>query len=217
MHEHVIPAQSGLGFAMKAGQTITIIDPEGQQVADFFAVSQEDHSVFLSPGITMGVNMRIQPKVGDVLYSNRYHPMFTIMEDDVGCHDMLYACCRPELYERRALGLNHNNCFDNINMVLGRFDIAPYSTIQPFNIFMNAAVLPDNSLQVREPISRPGDKIVLRAEMDLIAAVAACSMDWGPCNAGRCKPIKVVASWPCLCKGCVPQLTSEAADLGHAK
>ena len=43
------------------------------------------------------------------LYSNRRQPMFEIVEDTVGRHDMLYACCDPVRYE--MLGApGHANC-----------------------------------------------------------------------------------------------------------
>jgi uncharacterized protein YcgI (DUF1989 family) len=47
----------------------------------------------------------------------------------------------------------------------------------PFNIFMNSIVKEDGTLEIRVPTSRAGDRVIMRAEMDLIAVVSACPMD----------------------------------------
>ena len=54
---------------------------------------------------------------------------------------------------------------------------------------MNVDVLPSGELRILPPRSRPGDRIVLRAEMDLIVGVTACSAELS--NNGRFKPIDV--------------------------
>jgi uncharacterized protein YcgI (DUF1989 family) len=57
-------------------------------------------------------------------------------------------------------------------------------TPQPFNLFMNTFVEPDGTLEIRDPISRAGDQVIFRAEMDLIVAVSACPMDLNPVGGG---------------------------------
>jgi hypothetical protein len=59
----------------------------------------------------------------------------------------------------------------------------------PFNIFMNVSILPDGEINIDTPLSKPGDYLTLRAEMDLHLAIAACSA--GACNNNQCKPIEI--------------------------
>ena len=54
---------------------------------------------------------------------------------------------------------------------------------------MNVDVLPSGELRILPPRSRAGDRVVLRAEMDLIVGVTACSAELS--NNGRFKPIDV--------------------------
>ena len=190
MQEFIIEKQSGLGWELAKGQTISVIDIEGQQVADFFAVLPDDHKDFLCPGNTILFNEGLQLAVGSVLYSNSFTPLFTIVHDDVGRHDLLCPCCNPKMYELMDGGKNHPNCRDNINGALKRFGVPTFLSIQPFNIFMNMPTTPD-SLEIARPLSKAGDKISLRAEADVLVAIAACSADVGECNGGRCKPLKV--------------------------
>ena len=55
--------------------------------------------------------------------------------------------------------------------------------------FMNVDVLPSGELRILPPKSRAGDHLLLRAEMDLIVGVTACSAELS--NNGSFKPIDV--------------------------
>ena len=59
-------------------------DIDGGQVADFFAEALGQEEEFLSTGVTIDCNESLRLKVGDVLYTNRYRPMFEVVRDDVG-------------------------------------------------------------------------------------------------------------------------------------
>lgn len=118
--EYIISACSGKRIDVKRGQRITVMDIEGGLVADFFAVSVLSSEEFLSPAVTLACHESLKLNVGDELYTNLYHPMFRILSDDVGVHDLLFPSCRPEMYNFfYQNGGGHPNCFDNINGVLG--------------------------------------------------------------------------------------------------
>jgi uncharacterized protein YcgI (DUF1989 family) len=56
---------------------------------------------------------------------------------------------------------------------------------------MNTRILPDGTFSVEAPLSKPGDRVVLRAEMDVRLGIAACSVSESACNSGRCTPILI--------------------------
>ncbi len=85
----------------------------------------------------------------------------------------------------------HPNCFENLAVNLMPFGIAPDMIPTTFNIFMNVVVLPSGELRIDPPTSRAGDYTLLRAEMDLIVGVTACSAEKS--NNYRFKPIEVEA------------------------
>ncbi len=58
-----------------------------------------------------------------------------------------------------------------------------------FNIFMNSPVQVDGSFSIERPVSKAGDFIELRAEVDLIVALSNCPQDLNPCNAGAPKTL----------------------------
>ena len=187
--EYTIPPCSGRAIDIRQGEHIAVIDTEGGQVADFFAVMPDRPDEFLSPGVTIDCNGSLRLRPGDLLYSNRYRPMLRVLSDDVGEHDLLHPCCRPEMYDFfYHNGKGHRNCLDNLNACLGEHR----AIIQPVNLFMHTRVNPDGSITVLPPRSRPGDRIVLRAEADMRLGIAACAVAESSCDSGRCTAIGVV-------------------------
>ena len=188
MNRTVLPPQSGTAFELAKGQQLRVIDLEGEQVADLIAFNSSDKNEWLSSGRSIDYANRIYLSKGDVLYSNRSRPMLTIVEDDVGRHDFLLTPCSPEtfqiIYKNSA---PHPSCFSNLASNLAPFGIAPDSIPTTFNIFMNVEIGDKGELKILPPPSKAGDSILLRAEMDLIVGLTACSAEMS--NNYRFKPI----------------------------
>ena len=187
MEKRIAPC-SGACIELKAGQMLTVIDEEGGQVADFFAEKAGEPKEFLSPAVTLDCHESLKLHIGDKLYTNLYQPMFEIVDDDVGEHDLLFPCCRPEMYDFfYQNGEGHSNCFDNINRALGE----SRPIIQPVNLFMYTKVDENGKIWILPPKSKAGDRIVLRALMDARVGIAACSVSEGECNAKKCSAIRI--------------------------
>lgn len=175
---HLEP-QTGMGLRLERGQVLRVIDPEGEQVSDVIAFARADTSERLSSGRSLDYNNTIFLTTGHVLYSNRSNPMFTILEDTVGKHDFLLTPCSPETFEilyEDHQGY-HPSCFENLAKNLERFGISGDDIPTTFNAFMNVDVLPSGELEIGPPLSKPGDFVDLRAEMDLVVGVTACSAE----------------------------------------
>jgi uncharacterized protein YcgI (DUF1989 family) len=118
-----------------------------------------------------------------VLWSDRSNPLLTIVADDVGRHDFLYASCSLEMYRMQySVTGYHANCLDNLHAALRELGLEPDSLPTAFNFFMNVEILADGRLKILPPKCRKGDSMVLRAEMDLAIAVSACPA--ATCNDG---------------------------------
>ena len=188
---------------MKTGQLLQIQTLQGKQVADFVAFTQGDTEEFLSTSVTRATNASIVPQLGMKLYSNRRQPMFEIVEDTVGRHDMLYACCDPVRYE--MLGApGHANCREALAEALTDYGIGYDRIPPPINWFMNVAILQRGELEIREPLAEKDDHVVLRALKEVIAAVSACPQDLVPTNGSnpRISPCASIAMRRCHhCRG----------------
>jgi uncharacterized protein len=141
-----VPAASARAFEVKAGEYLTVIDVEGQQIGDFVALNAGDLTERLSTCHTRSIIRRIYVRQGDALYSNLRRPILEIVEDTVGCHDILIAACDPALYEKSFGIAGHRNCLDNLNEALGRYDIERWRVPEPFNVFQNSRVDVDGTL-----------------------------------------------------------------------
>ena len=186
---HLAP-QTGTGFLVRAGQLLRITDPQGEQVSDLMSFARDDSREWLSSGRTIDYANTIYLTAGHTLYSNRSRPMWTIVEDTVGRHDFLLTPCSQETFAiiYKTTG-HHPSCFENLSRHLAPFGIAPDTIPTTFNVFMNVVVTPEGELQILPPRSRSGDHLLLRAEIDMIVGVTACSAELS--NNGSFKPIDV--------------------------
>jgi uncharacterized protein YcgI (DUF1989 family) len=174
---HEIAPRSGVAFRLAKGQRLTVIDPQGEQVSDLLAFSAEDTAEVISSGRTLDYASRIYLTTGDPLYSNRSQVMLRIVEDTVGRHDFLLTPCSKDTF-RIIYGDEHphRGCFGNLAEALAPFGIGEDQIPTAFNVFMNVTVDgASGELKVLPPLSKPGDRIVLEADMDLIVALTACS------------------------------------------
>jgi uncharacterized protein len=206
-----IAPQSGTAFTLDAGRILRVTDPLGEQVADLTAFAADDRAEWLSSGRTLDYSNTIYLTTGHVLYSNRSRPMFTIVDDTVGRHDFLYTPCSPETFSiiYQSSGY-HPSCLENLAGALAQFGIESDAIPTTFNIFMNVMVGADGTLSIGVPKSHAGDYIRLRAEIDLIVGVTACSAEMS--NNYAFKPIDL---W--LDEGNAQRAEPRSEHVGDAK
>jgi uncharacterized protein YcgI (DUF1989 family) len=189
----VVPARHGRGVLVKSGQLLDVIDLEGQQVGDLVAWRRDDPGEYMSPAHTVSCNASIKLRVGAQLFTNRRHPIFTILRDDVGCHDIIVPCCDHERYARDFNIHDHRHCLGNLieaRDLLGLdFDIRGE---QAWNVFMHNRVMPEGAVVTDAAVHEAGSTITLRAEMDLVALLSACPQDLTPRNAFDPTSMKLV-------------------------
>lgn len=183
-----IAPRSGTALRLNAGQVLKVIDPLGSQVSDLVAYSAADLREVISNGRTFDYEETIALTTGRRLWSNRSNVMLRIEEDTVGRHDFLLTPCSEATFRHFYPQFPvHRGCFGNLAEALAPFGIEPDAIPTAFNLFMNVPVAADGSLRVDPPTSRAGDFIRLRAEMDLIVGLTACSAYAS--NGGSFKPI----------------------------
>ena len=147
IEEIMVPAGDGRGVVVNAGQLLDIIDVEGQQVGDLVAWRRDDPGEYMSPTHTVSCNASIKLKVGDQVFTNRRNPIFTILRDDVGQHDIIVPCCDHERYARDFKIHDHRSCLGNLlearDLLGAKFDIRGE---QAWNIFMHNRVTPEGAV-----------------------------------------------------------------------
>ena len=184
-----IAPQTGVAFTLKMGQTLRVIDPLGEQVADLTAFTHDAPRSWLSSGKSLDFSGKIYLTTGDILYSNLSKPMFAIIADTVGRHDFLLAPCSQETFDKLYDGHSghHPSCLSNLSEALSRFGFSAVDIPGTFNIFMDVSIMSDGRIEIAPPRSKASDYIELEAQQDLIVGLTACSAE--KTNNGHPKPI----------------------------
>ena len=184
-----IAPRTGTAFTLDKGQRLTVIDPQGGQVADLLAYNRHDVREVISSGRTLDYASRLYLSSGDPLYSNRSNVMLDIVADDVGRHDFLLTPCSKDTFRIIYDDANpHQGCFGNLAQALAPWGIEPDAIPTAFNCFMNVPIDGvTGRFTVEPPLSKAGDRIVFWAAMDLVIGLTACSALQS--NGGSFKPI----------------------------
>lgn len=191
----VVPGGFGRGFSAAKGQFIGLVDLHGKQAGDFVAVSGDPKREKLSPGHTRRALGSLFFKVGECLYSDQGRPMFRVVRDDAhGLHDANVPACDPTRYSVDFGVDDHRNCLENLHEGLAELGLDILDVPEPFNFFQNGPVAPDGRMRLADPVSQPGDMIVLEALMDVVCALSACPQDMIPGNGLVVTDMRVVVS-----------------------
>jgi uncharacterized protein YcgI (DUF1989 family) len=179
----LIPARQGVAAHLSAGQTVAVLNSYGKQVIDTWAFNARDTSEYMSMEHSRTATLRLTPRVGDTLVTNRRRAILTLIADTTpGIHDTLIAACDVHRYRQLGAAGHHDNCTDNLALALDKFGLAAPHTPSPLNLFMNVPVASNGTLSFEPPVSEAGQYVAFRAEMDLIVVFSACPQDMMPVN-----------------------------------
>ena len=184
-----IEARRGKAAFVDRGQHVKLINTHGQQVVDTWAFNRDDLTEFMSMEHSRTALGRIMAPTGTSMVTNHRRPILTLVQDTTpGIHDTLLAAC--DRYRYKLLGCTeyHDNCTDNLAQGLAELGLTSAETPSPWNLFMNIPVEADGSLSFQPPVCKPGDYVLLRAEMDCVIAFSTCPQDMVPINGIDCIP-----------------------------
>jgi uncharacterized protein len=177
-----------------AGQTLRIVDLEGNQAVDVIFYARHDPAEHYSASDTLLAQGGIYLTTGSVLRSNLGRPMLTITADTCGRHDTLGGACAAESNTvRYALQKKFmHNCRDNYLLALQQADVGlgKRDLVPNINFFMNVPVTADGRLTFEDGVSAPGKYVELTAHMDLHMLVSNCPQLNNPCNAYHPTPVE---------------------------
>ncbi len=173
-----IPARRGKATRLAAGEAIKIINTHGTQVVDFWAFVSSMQTEYVGMEHSRATWTHLFPRTGDPLYTNHRRALL-IMEDDTspGRHDTLMAPCDNERYGLLGCTDYHDNCHDNMHAALAELGITVAYTPASINLFMNIPWTQDGALAFEPALSKPGDYVVLRAQLDCVCVMSACPQD----------------------------------------
>ena len=200
IYEKVIPAGEYWMHTVEKGQTLRILDLEGNQAADTLFYNAEDPAERYSAVDTMREQGNIYLTAGTVLMSTEGNPMLTIVADTCGRHDTLGGACATEsntvryALEKKCM----HACRDSWLLAMAESEVALSKDMNKrdltsnINFFMNVPVTPKGELTFADGISEAGKYVEMRAQMNVIALISNCPQLNNPCNAYNPTPVKVL-------------------------
>jgi uncharacterized protein len=179
-----------------AGETIRIIDLEGNQAADTLFFNAADPSERYSASDTVREQGALYLTTGSKLKTNLNRDLLEIVADTCGRHDTVGGACSSESntvrydLEKRFM----HSCRDSWMLAIvehEEFGLAKEDIGHNINFFMNVPVTPSGGLEFADGVSAPGKYVELTARMDAIVLISNCPQLNNPCNAYNPTPIEV--------------------------
>lgn len=185
---------------LRRGETLRILDLEGNQAVDTLFYNADDTAERYSAQDTIARNGQLYLGAGSVVYSSAGRAMLRIVADTCGRHDTLGGACSAEsnttryALEKRPMHSCRDNfmralcqCPEAIQRGMTKRDIAPN-----INFFMNVPVTAEGALKFDDGISAPGKYVEVQAEMDVLVLISNCPQLNNPCNAYNPTPIRLL-------------------------
>lgn len=197
IYDEIVEAGCGWSHELLPGQTLRILDMEGNQAVDTTFFNMEDPADHYSAVATIVGQRNIYLTTGTILRSEQYKPLVEITADLTGRHDTLGGCCSAQSntvrYAREKEYMH--NCRDDFMLEMSkdaeaRFlkrDLAPN-----INFFMNVPITEDGYYTFDDGVSAPGKYVEMRAIAHVEVLVSNCPQLNNPCNAYNPTPVRMI-------------------------
>jgi urea carboxylase-associated protein 1 len=194
VHDETIAARAPWAHIVAAGDTLRIVDVEGNQAVDFLVYSAADPTERYSAPETIVEQGNIFLAAGARLMSNEGRVLMTIVDTTCERHDTIGGACSQESNTLRyGFHTKHEHaCVDNFLLAHSWREMGKRDMTSNINWFMNVPVEADGTLGIVDGISGAGLYVDLRAEVDVLAVISNCPQINNPCNAFNPTPIRVV-------------------------
>ena len=189
-----VAAKGRWSARLEPGQTLTLIDTEGQQAIDFLCYSAELPLDRINIPNTVKLNKSLYITKGSKIYSDHARVMMTVLDDTCGYHDTLAGCCSCEIDKVRYGVEKTESCRTNFIAELAKWAMAPSEIVSNINFFMRVPFTAEGDIVIADGVSKAGDYVVLRAEMPVIVVISNCPQQHNPAAGFAPTPVEVVVT-----------------------
>jgi uncharacterized protein len=194
VYDHVVPAERPWSRLITKGQTLRIVDSEGQQAVDALLYRADDLTERYSAQDTVRAQRSPYVGLGTRLMSSEGRVMACVTADTCGRHDTSAGCCSCESNAVRfGEGTKYQHaCRENFILELAKHGLTKRDIVSNLNFFMNVPIDPSGDFTVVDGLSEPGGSIDILAEMDVLFVISNCPQINNPCNGFNPTPIRVL-------------------------
>jgi urea carboxylase-associated protein 1 len=179
-----VPPERPWSRIVKSGQTVRIVDLEGQQAVDALLYAADDPAERYSAQDTLRAQGAAYVGLGTRLVSNRGRIMGRITADTCGRHDTSAGCCSCESNAVRfgEQTRYQHACRENFIVELSKYGLGKRDIVANLNFFMNVPIDPAGNFTVVDGLSAPGNHVDVTVDMDVIFVISNCPQINNPCN-----------------------------------
>jgi uncharacterized protein len=202
----LLPETAILSFVVEAGepfvheilrgQTVRIVDLEGNQAVDTLFYNAHDYADRYSAQDTIREQGNLYLTTGTRLISTEGNVLLTITADTCGRHDTLGGACAAEsnmvryAIEKRPMHACRQSFLRGIQH--WKHDLEKRDITSNINFFMNVPVTPEGGLTFEDGVSEAGKYVELCADMDVLMVISNCPQLNNPCNAYNPTPVQIL-------------------------
>jgi len=196
LESFVVEAGDSFVYEIRGGQTVRIVDLEGNQAVDTLFYNAHDYADRYSAQDTIREQGNLYLTTGTKLISTEGHVLLTITADTCGRHDTLGGACAQEsnmvryAIEKRPMHACRQSFVKAIQH--WKHGLEKRDITSNINFFMNVPVTPEGVLTFEDGVSEAGKYVELRAEMDVLMLVSNCPQLNNPCNAYNPTPVQIL-------------------------
>jgi urea carboxylase-associated protein 1 len=194
IHDEIVPPRAPWSRVIRSGETLRIVDLEGNQAVDCILYRADDPAERYSAPDTIVAQRNLFLGVGTELLSNEGNPMMRITADTCGLHDTIGGACSRESntlryghHTKQQHACVENFLLDHASRGMGKRDMT-----SNINWFMYVPVEGDGTLGIVDGLSAPGKHLDLLALMDTLVAVSNCPQINNPCNAFQPTAVRMI-------------------------
>ena len=194
IYNEVIQAGDGWMHELKAGQSLRILDLEGNQAVDTTFYDLKNPDDHYGAVTTIVMQKKIYLTTGSILRTESGKPLLKITADLTGRHDTLGGACSSQSntvrYAREKIDMH--NCRDSfmLQLALSNSGIAKRDLAPNINFFMNVPVTKEGGLKFDDGVSAPGKYVEMKALEDTMVLISNFPQLNNPCNAYNPTPVR---------------------------
>jgi urea carboxylase-associated protein 1 len=196
LESFVVEAGDAFVHDILRGQTVRIVDLEGNQAVDTLFYNAHDYADRYSAQDTIREQGNLYLTTGTRLISTEGSVLLTITADTCGRHDTLGGACAQEsnmvryTIEKRHMHACRQSFLRGIQH--WKHGMEKRDITSNINFFMNVPVTPEGVLTFEDGVSEAGKYVELRAEMDVLMVISNCPQLNNPCNAYNPTPVRIL-------------------------
>jgi len=197
LHNEIIPARMPWVHLVRRGQTLRLVDLEGQQAVDTLFYDAADIDNRYSAFDTIRRQQAVYLTTGSELVSSRGDVLASIVADTCGRHDTVGGACAQESNViRYGEQVRHQHACRQTFLTYGAAaGIGQRQLGHNINFFMNVPVTADGALTFADGLSAPGRYVEVRADRDILVLISNCPQLNNPCNGWNPTPVRLLGWW----------------------